>query len=367
MDRMWRLLLPGLAFQAVLIGGGYATGRELVSFYLSSGPLGGLLSMGVTAVIWSFTMMVVLEIARRYNIHDYRSFFQKLIGPGWIAFEVAYIALLIVVLSIVGAAAGEIIADIAGLPKIVGTTALVTISTIVLLLGGEAVKRVLSYWSVFLYVSYIAFFILFVSKLGDLSLTALKIEPLGKDIFLNGLKYAGVNINCFASILFLVTTLKTRKEAFISGALVGPIAMIPGILFFYTIIGFYPQISEETVPLNFILSELEAPTFKVIFQIAILGTLLQTGVGMLHAVNERVSVAYEQNNNTIPNWLRALIPLTLMVFSITVAEWIGLVSLIDNGYGFLSWVFIILIFIPVFTIGLRIIMRKNINTQGDTP
>ena len=39
-----RFLLPGLAFKAVVIGGGYATGRELAEFFLSVGPWGGLLA-----------------------------------------------------------------------------------------------------------------------------------------------------------------------------------------------------------------------------------------------------------------------------------------------------------------------------------
>ena len=43
-DSSWfqRYLLPGFAFKAVVIGGGYATGRELAEFFLPSGPRGGL-------------------------------------------------------------------------------------------------------------------------------------------------------------------------------------------------------------------------------------------------------------------------------------------------------------------------------------
>ena len=33
-----RFLLPGLGVKAVVIGGGYATGRELAEFFLSRGP-----------------------------------------------------------------------------------------------------------------------------------------------------------------------------------------------------------------------------------------------------------------------------------------------------------------------------------------
>jgi uncharacterized membrane protein YkvI len=46
-----RLLLPGFAFKAVVIGGGYATGRELAEFFLPSGPRGGLLGILLATVI----------------------------------------------------------------------------------------------------------------------------------------------------------------------------------------------------------------------------------------------------------------------------------------------------------------------------
>ena len=40
-----KYLLPGLVFQGIVIGGGYATGRELAEFFMPHGFLGGLLSM----------------------------------------------------------------------------------------------------------------------------------------------------------------------------------------------------------------------------------------------------------------------------------------------------------------------------------
>jgi len=45
-----RILMPGLILQSVMIGGGYATGREIVEFFLVLGPIGGLLAMGVATV-----------------------------------------------------------------------------------------------------------------------------------------------------------------------------------------------------------------------------------------------------------------------------------------------------------------------------
>ena len=59
-----RFLLPGFAFKAVVIGGGYATGRELAEFFLPSGPWGGIAAMLLATVIWSAVCVVTFVFAR---------------------------------------------------------------------------------------------------------------------------------------------------------------------------------------------------------------------------------------------------------------------------------------------------------------
>ena len=52
-SRFQRYLLPGLAFKALVIGGGYATGREVAEFFLPSGPWGGLAAIALATVLFS--------------------------------------------------------------------------------------------------------------------------------------------------------------------------------------------------------------------------------------------------------------------------------------------------------------------------
>lgn len=85
-----RYLLPGFAFKAVVIGGGYATGRELVEFFLPSGPRGGLFAMLFAAVTWSVVCIATFVFARATHSEDYRTFFRSLLGRGGIVFEIAY-------------------------------------------------------------------------------------------------------------------------------------------------------------------------------------------------------------------------------------------------------------------------------------
>ncbi len=73
-----RYLLPGFVFQSVVIAGGYGTGRELVEFFLTNGPLPGRLGMLASTVVFSVVAAVSYELARRFRTYDYRSFFRRL-------------------------------------------------------------------------------------------------------------------------------------------------------------------------------------------------------------------------------------------------------------------------------------------------
>ena len=85
-----RFLLPGFAFKAVVIGGGYATGRELVEFFVPSGPRGGLMAMVLATIVWSVVCTLTFLFARATGSQDYRTFFRHLLGPLWIVFAVPF-------------------------------------------------------------------------------------------------------------------------------------------------------------------------------------------------------------------------------------------------------------------------------------
>ncbi len=98
-----RYIVPGLVIQAVIVGGGYATGRELVRFFVSAKRAGhtGLAGMFVTALLFTIGSMISFEIARSFSAFDYRSFVRTYLGRFEVVFELGYIAALISTLSVV--------------------------------------------------------------------------------------------------------------------------------------------------------------------------------------------------------------------------------------------------------------------------
>ena len=80
-------------------------------------------------------------------------------------------------------------------------------------------------------------------------------------------------------------------------------------------------------------------------------TLVDTGVAVLHAINERVAGVYEEQRRPMPRMLRPALAVAVMVISVYAASAVGLVDLIAKGYGMLTYAFIVLLILPVLTIG----------------
>jgi len=351
-DLFQKYFLPGLIFQSVIIGGGYATGREIVEFFMSVGPIGGVLGILVSIIVWSLTLAISFELARRTKSYDYKSFFEHLLGPFKILFEIAYFLLILLIVAVLGAAAGELINLNFSVSSLWGTVGLMLTVGVLVFYGSSLIEKFLSLWSILLYSAYIAFFIFCISVFGDKISANFAAIPIGEGWFKGGMEYSGYGLACMPAVLFCIRHLETRNQALTAGLLAGPIAMIPALLFFIVMCGYYPEIIDEPLPVNFLLTILDAPLFKIIFQIILFGTFIETGTALIHSLNERIAMSYAEKNTIMPRLLRPAVAVIILLIAGIMASTFGIVNLVANGYGTLTYAFIILLIFPLFTIGL---------------
>ena len=353
-----RILLPGFLLQSVIIGGGYATGRELVEFFLSLGPAAGLLGLAVTTLAFSVISAVCFEFARRTASYNYRAFFRALLGRWWFLYEIAYLILGLLVLAVIGAASGELVAARLGLPKLVGTGCLMLLIGLLVFRGTKAIERVLAGWSFVLYATYAVFVTWYLWRFGsdmDFSMPPPGDAPnwLGQ-----GVKYVGYNVAALPVILFCVQHMSSRRDAVTAGLLAGPLAMIPALLFFLAMVATYPAIVDAPVPADYMMQRLGVTGLQVIFYIVVFGTFVETGSAYIHATNERINDLYLERGRAMPVLLRPAIGVGALLIAVVLAETIGLINLIAKGYGTLTWAFILIFIIPLCTYGVWQMARK---------
>ncbi len=355
-----RFLLPGLVFKAVVIGGGYATGRELVEFFLPAGPAGGVLGMLLAMAIWSAVCAVGFAFAHSLSVHDYRGFFRSLLGPFWRLFEVAYLLFLVLILAVVSAAAGAIGAALFGWPVVAGTLILMAAVAGVASFGNAGVERVFPYTSALIYIVYALFLALALTNFGDRIPSRLALDvPIG-GWATGGVVYASYNVVAMIAVLPFVRHLTSRRDALIAGALSGPLAMLPALMFFLCMIAFYPEIGAETLPSDFLLQRMNAPWFHMLFQLMIFMALLETAVGVINAFNERIGTTLKARNVRLYSFrARFLVVAALLVGSGFVAARFGLVTLIAKGYGAFGYVMLAILVAPLLTIGTWKLLRTR--------
>ena len=354
-----KYILPGLVFQGVLIGGGYGTGREIVEYFMKYGPLGGIIGMFlISLIVWSLILAITFEFSRKFRTYDYRSLLMNLLGPFWFLFEIFYVVLLVIVLAVVGSAAGVLLRDYLSIPYLVGVTIMLAAIGFLTFKGSGVIEKFFSLWSLVIYGVYVLFLIVSLLKFGNLireNLTSAQILP---GWAIGGFKYGLYNMCVIPAILFCVRHIETRKEAVSAGVIAAFVGLMPACLLFVAIVGQYPEVVSEEIPAVFVLEKAQAPALLIVFIIVLFGTLIQTGTGFIHGVNERLHASLRAKGKEFPNWQRPVIAIFLLLISLGLSSF-GIIRLVAQGYGFISWGIFAIYFVPLMTLGIYKVLAKK--------
>ena len=349
-------LVPGLVFQSICVAGGYGTGRELAEFFLKYGPLGGLFGLLPATLMISIVSIVAFELARMMKAYDYRTFLKLILGRAWFLYEITYLISVVLILAVVGAATGTLLTEAFAIPDIVGTIFLLAVIAFLAFKGTNVIEGVLSFWSFVLYGVYATLFVLSFVKFGPLIKDSLATREVVDGWLLSGLRYASLQCSMIPAVLFAAAHITERRQAVIAGAITGPIYLLPATMFYFAMLGHYPEIIERPVPVNYVLQLLDSRALQLLFPIMLIGTFVETGTGMIHAFNERAAAGLKALGKTMPDLYRPVIALVVIFLALAMSR-IGLIDLIAFGYGTMAWVFVVILIVPLLTVGVWRIVR----------
>ena len=352
-------IVPAAVFISVVMGGGYGTGREVVEFFTRYGLLGGLLGIGVAACVFALVLACTYEFARVFQVYDYRTFFGKLIGPFWICFEILYLLLFLLVLGVVGSAAGNILEEEFGISSLVGMAGVLVLVIALVYFGREAVEKVLTLWSIGMYVVFVAYFIQVMDH-GDVDvLQAVKNGAVEVGWLQGGVLYAMYNLAIAPVLLFSTRAISSRSEAITAGLVTGLAVMIPAVLFHVSYAVGYPAVLDEPVPNYWMMSQYTTPLLLGIFLVALLGTLVETGAGLVQGFIERIEAVLKPGEDeALGHPARAAIAIVTLGLGGLLGS-MGIVSLVAKGYSALSVGFALVYIIPICTLGIVKIIKSS--------
>jgi uncharacterized membrane protein YkvI len=351
-------VVPAAVFISVVMGGGYGTGREVVEFFTRYGLLGGLLGIAASACVFAVVLACTYEFARVFQVYDYRSFFGKLIGRFWVCFEILYLLLFLLVLGVVGSAAGNILEQEFGIASLFGTATVLLLVVALVYFGREAVEQVLTLWSIGMYLVFVAYFIQVMENGRTDILDAVSAGTVEAGWLGGGVLYAMYNLAVAPVLLFSTRSIASRSEAVTAGVIAGVAVMLPAVLFHLSYASGYPAVLEEPVPNYWMMSNFTSPLLLGIFLVALLGTLVETGAGLVQGLIERIGAVLKPGvEETLSHPARAAIAVIALGLGGLLGS-LGIVSLVAKGYAALSLGFALVYIVPACTLGVVKILKS---------
>ncbi len=354
-DVFRRWFLPAIVFQAVLIAGGYATGRELAEFFLVPGPSAGLAGMVVAMATFSVVAMTGFGLGRLIGAYNYRDLIRNLLGPGWFIFEIAYTALLLLVLSVAEAGSHAVMEAIMPGYGMLGSAIFACLVILIVSGGSDRVETVFRYFFFVRMTLYIALIIRAFELFGVTIVDNISASTVNTAGITGGLTYAGYSVVAVVAALPALRHCRTVKDALVAGGLCGPIAMLPAALFFLAMCAFPGELSHATVPSDALLRRLDSPALHQTYLVVMFGGLIESGTGLIHALNERIQ-GVRSGSALMARYgtgkVRALVTAAALVIALSVGREVGLIDLIAKGYSSMAVVFLVVFVLPLMTIGL---------------
>lgn len=355
-----KFVLPGIILQSVMIGGGYATGREIVEYGAKYGALGWLSGLG-TFLGFAVIAALTYELIRLTKAYDFKTFMKTIGGPLWIVFDIVYLLFMVVIIAVMASATGNIVEQTLGLNYWVGVVAITVVVAILNFYGSRLIERFETLGTVALYAGYIIFSVLVIGTFGknistvfanhDTSFIEGSVSA-GKALW-SGVLYCAYNLVVMPATFFTIERQTRRVESVVSGIIGGVLATIPWFLTYFAVMCFYPNpdVLGASVPWLAMMQGTAGPVVIAIFGIVMGWTLIETSTGIIHAALERVNNGLkEAHRPPMTGKQQAILTIIVLVGSMVLSK-VGIIDLIATVYNALSYAFLIIYVLPLITVG----------------
>lgn len=361
-----RLFLPGIILQSVLIGGGYATGREIVEYGGKFGASGWICGVAIF-LGFSLISLLSIEACRQWKVFDYKSLLKRLIGPGWIAYEAVYLMLAILIIAVMAAAAGEILNNTLGFNRWIGVSLIIVVVGFLNYKGDDTIAKLETVGTVALFITYGVFSVnIFNTKsqaIGDVfrqwNTSYLSEVPTLAPLLWTGILYVGYNLAVYPASFFTYRNIKTKSESILAALLSGLLMTVPWFLTYFALMAYYPDrdVIEATVPWLPMLTGFH-PGFIIAFSIVVGWTLIETATGMIHGFIGRIETEAFQQGKVLKKINKAFISLGALFAALLLAQ-IGIIDLVATGYTYMAYAMILVFALPLLYYAPSLLLKNK--------
>lgn len=350
-------------------GGGFASGAQVVQYFVSYGWYAAFLPI-VSQAVLAFAFYYAWKFALDKKKYDYQSWtlefykpIQKVMSP---VFEIVFQLLLITATAIAFATGGATITAVFGTSYIINTIFIAVGMLLLTIFGAKLVRNAASVMAIAIIIGMLIVYVPnVIASWGDITsnIAGLKSGAIVNNASFGSalwktLMYAGFQAAALGAYLAHSNALKDVNEA--KKAAIWGFVLNASILLISTlgIMGFYQDgILKETVPALFVVMHGVGSSWMtpLISLLVILGSI-STGVNLIYGITSRIVNFLGKNDTDAVRSEKetkrsAVVSLGYVIFTWCVAQF-GLIPLIAKGYGTIGYIAIFVIIAPLIIRGI---------------
>ena len=273
----------------IVVGAGFATGQELLQFFVVYG-VHGLLGIALTTFLFILFGFIIMNLGHELNAKSHLEILKHSSGAV-LGFVMDILITLVLFGSLTAMIAGTgALFNQYGVSGILGSLIIAVITTMTVLFGIKGVINSVSIIVPFLLVAVIVICLTSIAKAPpDMELAStLSKSRLIDNWALSALNYASYNIVISIAVLGPLGAHAKNKKAILHGAILGGLGLgLGSLLICLAIFGNLANVADLEVPMAYIAGNISY-LLQIIFTFILIAEVYTTAVGSLYGFNARL-------------------------------------------------------------------------------
>ena len=285
------ILSVSSGYIAAVIGAGFASGQEIVSFFVRYGKY-GIIGILTACIIFSLFSYAVLAVCVKYGIHTYSAYVEKCFPSAGVKKGINILTLVFAMatMCVMTACAGEMGFMLLGINRLVGAAFFSLVCGIIFFMGGRRVIRINSILGIVLIIG-IVFCCMYILRFREHQVFFSHVSST-----VSGASYAGYNLLTVGAILAGMSSfLQDKKEAALASIVSGTVLFLLIVLIWGILSIYYGKINLGEIPMltmTFRQNNVLGAFYSIMLFLAVMTTSISSGFGIIDIVSKRMNEKY---------------------------------------------------------------------------
>lgn len=337
---MKRTFSIAMAFVGLTVGAGFATGQEVIQYFVSFG-MNGIWGAVLAGIVMTIAGSVILQVGSYFLADEHRMVFRNVAHPIVSRFlDISVTLTLFAVGFVMLAGAGSNLEQQFGLPAWAGALIMTGVVLAAGMLDVEKVSQVIGALTPLIIVAVVFAFVYTMMHMpadtSHLSEAAMAEDSPVSPWFLSAVNYNGLALLLGVSMSLVIGgNYASPKEAGIGGLMGGALYTVMLIIAAITLYLNIEKVSGSDVPMLEMMNQIH-PTLGVIMAIIIFFMIFNTAIGMFYALGKRLTASTDKSFRPV------FVVVTLIGYGISFVGFDTLMTYVYPVIGYIGMAMIVI-------------------------